>query len=124
MDALKKALMNRRMKNVKFEDYEDPPMADDIDVDELKASEKDPKSMDLAPEIKATSESGEETSLEVDTEDGQAAVEIEKKIPMPMGSDLAIEDLAKMFDERDMGKAGFMAKASKKIKEALDKKRG
>lgn len=89
--------------------------------------EEDRSRAGLAPEIEEVND-GEmmeeeipEEEFEVTEEDGDAALEVEAKIPLKDENE--IEKLKNAFMPGDEKRPGFMGKAAAKIKAALDKGR-
>lgn len=115
MDAMKMALMKRKMSKVNPADY----MEADIE-------EKESEKSGLAPDV---AEVGSQDVIEDDgsmdmvmdsEEDPEIEIEIKKESLKP-GQQAEFEKLKNMFEEGDDKRPGFMGKAAQKIKAALDK---
>lgn len=118
MDAMKKAIMKRRMM-----------LAGDIDMDEMKDADMNPDegSMDdleiarkkegmdgLAPDIADRPEGNS----------GDVEMEIEMEKQEPEGMDDRAGMLQSLLSEDDIGKPGIKGKTAAKIMEALKKLKG
>lgn len=118
MDAMKHAIMKRRMK-----------LAGDIDLEDMKDANKNPAegSLDDLSITESEEEKGSD-GLAPDIEEGSEPYgmgEIELEVESPNGKQ-GMDDKAKIesfFSQDDLGKPGIKGKAAARMMEALKKLR-
>ncbi len=122
MDAMKKAIMNRRMK-----------LAGDVDHDEMKDANLNPDEgsqddLDIARELGDASGSDQEAPPDMDgmapdtsgmADDMDQAPIVQDEEQMPSGNQASLADYDKMFTKDDVGKPGIRGKAAAKMMAAM-----
>lgn len=124
MDAMKKAIMNRRMKLA----------GEDIDMDEMKDAnlnnnEGSQDDLDIARELGEAPGSDQEDptgstdgmapDISAEASDMDDSPIVQEEEQMPTGNQASLADYDKMFTKDDVGKPGIRGKAAAKMMAAI-----
>jgi hypothetical protein len=118
MDAMKQAIMKRRMK-----------LAGDVDLEEMKDADLNPAEgstddLNIARDKQEMGEDGlaPDTAAQGNSGDVEMEIEMEKESPMQGMDDKS--KIESFFAEDDLGKPGIRGKAAAKMMAALKKLKG